>query len=113
MDLVVRWNILLARLSEMFGKKMTMEAILFLIGMRELGFAPREFSKEEKMDLMHIATCKVFSLSGYYRYIRTDEEGWPHYELVQALPEVDLFSQEYLLKEHVLRYFEAEAIFSE
>ena len=42
-----------------------LNAILFLIGVQELGQGSRVFTKEEKQDLMHIAICKVLSLSGY------------------------------------------------
>ncbi len=46
--------------KKQFGKKPDMNGILFLIGMRELGQL-REFAKDEKMDLMHIATCKLLA----------------------------------------------------
>ena len=99
-------------MMEKFGKKPTMESILFLIGLRELGAAPnKNFSKEEKVDLMHIAICRLLSQSGYYRLSHLDQEGWPHWELLKPLPHQDMFSQEYLLREHVLSYFEEEELF--
>ncbi len=99
------------RLRTQFGKEMTMESILFLIGVRELGSGPREFTKEQKVDLMHIALCRLLSQSGYYELKGQDQEGWPHWELVKPLPSTDVFSQEFLLKEHILEYFEEEEIF--
>ena len=90
---------------------MTLESILFLIGMRELGEVRKSYTKEEKVDLMHIAICRLFSQSGYYRLSHRDQEGWPHWELLKPLPHTDIFSQEYLLKEHILAYFEGEEIF--
>ncbi|MCB0847822.1 MAG: hypothetical protein KDE26_31430, partial [Bacteroidetes bacterium] len=85
-DLETRWKLLERKLKDLFGKEMTIEAILFLIGVRELGSQPREFSKEEKQDLMHIAICRLLSQSGYYRLSHLDQEGWPHWELLKPLP---------------------------
>ena len=96
-------------LKKQFRKKPDLNAVLFLIGMRELGQV-REFTKEEKMDLMHIATCKILSYSGYYELTGLDQDGWPQWELQKPLPAYDLFSQEIFLKKHVVRYFEEEQI---
>ena len=111
LDLNTRWTLLENKLEQSFGKKMTMEAILFLIGVRELGSPPRPFTKEEKVDLMHIAICKLLSQSGYYELSHLDQDGWPHWKLLKSLPNTDIFSQEYLLKEHILAYFDAEEVF--
>lgn len=110
-DINTRWKFLEQKLESHFDKKMTMESILFLIGVRELGSAPRPFSKEEKVDLMHIAICKLLSLSGYYQLSHLDQDGWPHWELIKSLPHTDMFSQVHLLREHILLYFEAEQVF--
>lgn len=110
-DLPYRWKALEQQLAQRFGKNMTLESIIFLIGVRELGAQPREFSKEEKVDLMHIAICRLLSQSGYYRLKHIDQDGWPHWELLKPLPSTDIFSQEYLLKAHILTYFESEEIF--
>ncbi len=109
-DQITRWRELHAALAKRFGKTMTMESLLFLIGVRELGSSPREFSKEEKLDLMHIAMCRLMSESGYYELSHRDQDGWPHWTLVKPLPYTDMFSQEHLLREHILTYFEKEGI---
>ncbi len=109
-DHTTKWRELNARLSQRFGKAMTMESLLFLIGVRELGSTPREFSKEEKVDLMHIAMCRLLSSSGYYQLAYRDQDGWPHWEALKTLPHTDMFSQEHLLREHILAYFEEEEI---
>lgn len=85
-----------------------MNAVLFLIGVQELGKGPGNFSKEEKQDLMHIAICKLMSLSGYYELEGLDENGWPHWKLVRKLPHFDLLEQEKLLKMQAIEYFEKE-----
>lgn len=109
LDLERSWNALLSSLEKSIGKRPNdLNAVLFLIGVQELGKGNKTFSKEEKQDLMHIAICKVLSLSGYYELDGLDEDGWPHWKIVKKLPSIDLMVQEKLLKMHVLEYFDAE-----
>ncbi len=105
-DLQTRWWNLEAKMAERFGKKPDMEAILFLVGIQEFGEIRDKFSKEQKQDLMHVAVCSLFSQSGYYELERVDEEGWPHFRQVQALPVMDRIEQENFMKDHILLYFE-------
>ena len=105
-DLQVRWWNLEARLAGRFGKKPNMEAILFLIGVQELGDLRKKFSKEQKQDLMHVAVCILFSQGGYYELEKVDEDGWPHYRQLKALPVMNLIEQENFMKDHILLYFE-------
>lgn len=103
------WHKMLEELEKLIGKKpKDLNGVLFIIGVQELGKGFRLFSKEEKQDLMHIAICKVLSLSGYYELIGSDQDGWPHWKAVKKLPHFDLLEQEKLLKQHVLEYFEQE-----
>jgi hypothetical protein len=104
-DLQVRWLKLRIKLKERFDIKPDMNGVLLLIGVQELGQGPQEFSKEQKQDLMHIAICTILSASGYYVFDGNDEEGWPHFTQLKALPELDTFEQENFLKDHVLLYF--------
>jgi len=109
LDFERRWQALLSLLQQTIGKKpKDLNGVLFLIGVHELGRGPRTFSKEEKQDLMHIAICKVLSLSGYYQLEGLDEQGWPHWKMIKKLPHFDLLEQEKLLKMHVIEYFEQE-----
>lgn len=103
------WNHLLNELQVVFDKRPSdLNAVLFLIGVQELGRGHQYFSKEQKQDLMHIAICKVLSLSGFYELEGLDAEGWPHWKLIKKLPHFDLLSQEKLLKMHVIEYFNKE-----
>lgn len=104
-----QWTKLLELIDQWINKKpKDLNAVLFLIGVQELGRGATNFSKEEKQDLMHIAICKVLSFSGYYQLEGVDEEGWPHWKLIKELPHFDLIEQEKLLKMHVIEYFEKE-----
>lgn len=85
-----------------------MEAVLFLIGMNELGQMPqrKKWSKEQKQDLMHIAVCTLLGLEGYYVMTGKDADGWPQFEKVKAVAAEGVKSQERLLQECAIRYFE-------
>lgn len=109
LDLERKWHQLLVFVEKTIGKKpKDMNGVLFIIGMQELGQGAKLFSKEQKQDLLHIAICKVLSLSGYYTLEGLDKDGWPHWKMIKKLPHFDLLEQEKLLKMHVLEYFEKE-----
>ena len=106
-DLQSRWWKLEEKLLQRFGKKPDMEAILFLIGIQEFGQIREKFTKEQKQDLMHVAVCKLLTQSGYYELEKMDEEGWPHFRQLKAMPEMSMTDQENFLKDHILLYFES------
>ena len=95
-----------SKLVERFGKKPDLETILFLVGVQEFGDIREKFTKEQKQDLMHIAVCQLLSESGYYELERVDEDGWPHFKQLKALPALNMIEQENFIKDHVLLYFE-------
>lgn len=103
------WNNLVRFLEQTTGKKpKDLNGVLFLIGVQELGKGGIRFDKEQKQDLMHIAICKVLSLGGFYELQGIDAEGWPHWKLIKEIPQVDMSSQEDLLKHYVVKYFKEE-----
>ncbi len=109
LDLEKSWAALLSALEKLIGKKpKDLNAVLFLIGVQELGQGRKVFEKEEKQDLMHIGICKVLSVAGYYELEGLDKDGWPHWKLIKKLPHFDLLEQEKLLKMLVIEYFEKE-----
>jgi len=109
LELERKWQLLLIKIEQLIGKKpKDLNGVLFLIGVQELGLGRKNFSKEEKQNLMHIAICKVLSYSGYYQLEGLDEDGWPHWVNTKKLPHFDLLEQEILLKTHIIDYFEKE-----
>ncbi len=85
-----------------------LNAVLFLVGIQELGFMKDTYTKEEKQDLMHIAVCELLSRDGYYDFAGRDEDGWPHYQLVKPLKVKGVKEQERLLKEKLIQYFQPQ-----
>lgn len=94
-------------IKKKFNKKELpdLNAILFLIGVQELGRLQKKFSKEEKQDLMHIAICRLMSEDGYYEFEGLDTAGWPHWKPVKAFNLRGADAQGLYLKEKVVHYF--------
>ena len=62
-----------------------LNAVLFLIGIQELGQISANYTKEEKQDLMHIAVCRLMSQDGIYEFTGLDSDGWPHWSQVKTI----------------------------
>ena len=99
------WNETVARISSNYGEKLDYAAILFLIGVQELGQDYQKFKKDQKVELMHIGICSLLVSYGYYSFIGRDEEGWPHFERNSALPNLTPQEQELLVRKAIVRYF--------
>jgi hypothetical protein len=76
------WNELLLRVSKHFKVTANYEFVLFAIGVNELGLGFRNFSKDEKMDLMNLGTCVLLCHRGHLERKGTDANGWPLFEPV-------------------------------
>jgi hypothetical protein len=105
LDLQREWRQLVTRLEERFGSGLDLDAILFLVGVQELGQGYRAFKKQEKTDLMHIAICRLLMQYGYYEYMGMDDDGWPHYRPLAKLPMLNPTQQSLLMKEALIEYF--------
>ncbi len=102
-----KWEQLTRTLSNQFSsdEEMDIDSIIYLIGVQELGQYHRPFKKDEKIHLMHIAICRLLEPYGYYRFDYTDQEGWPHYTIVENLPPLKAGEQSVLIKEAIVTYF--------
>ena len=102
-----RWELVVEKLSNQFadGDNLDLDAIIYLIGVQELGQLDRSFKKDQKLDLMHIAICKLLAPYGYYELYFVDDEGWPHYKALEALPHLKAGEQSVLMKEAIVNYF--------
>lgn len=102
-----KWAALQTRIATEFdGDKPDIKVMLFLIGVQELGKGPQKFSKRQKEELMHIATCRLFSRMGFYELEGLDQEGWPHWKRLRAIPNYTLLEQELIMKSLIVDYFE-------
>lgn len=102
-----RWERLVDILSNQFsqGEDLDLDAIIYLIGVQELGKVHREYKKDEKLNLMHIAICRLLEPYGFYEFDYFDEDGWPHYIVKEQLPALKAGEQSVLMKEAIVNYF--------
>lgn len=102
-----RWDTVVKKLSNQFadGDILDLDAIIYLIGIQELGQLHRKFKKDEKVNLMHIAICRLLEPYGYYEFDYFDDQGWPHYKVKDQLPNLKAGEQSVLMKEAIVRYF--------
>ncbi len=107
-DLKEKWIELVKNLSQTFsdGVSLNLDGIIYLIGVQELGQGKRKFKKDEKVNLMHIAICKLLEPYGYYEFEYFDKDGWPHYKTISPLPNLKPGEQTVLMKEAIVHYFE-------
>jgi len=92
------------------GEKMDVDSIVYLIGVQELGKGFQKFKKDEKIALMHIAICRLLEPYGYYEFDYFDEDGWPHYNLIEDLPFLKGGEQTVLLKQAIIGYFSEKGV---
>jgi hypothetical protein len=107
-SLKTRWDYLTKELTQQFsdGDVLNLDSIIYLIGVQELGKGKKVFKKDEKINLMHIAICKLLEPYGYYEFDFFDKDGWPHYKVVTELPNLKPGEQTVLMKEAIIYYFE-------
>ena len=106
-ELKDRWDALVIILSDKFsnGQALDIEGILYLVGMQELGQVHRKMKKDDNVNLIHVGICSVLEPFGYYRFDYIDDDGWPHFQLLEPLPLLKSGEQSILIKEALVTYF--------
>ena len=106
-QLKIRWEKVVSHLSNQFadGDILDLDAIIYLIGVQEYGKFKQEFKKDEKLNLMHIAICRLLQPYGYYEFDFVDKDGWPHYTVKEELPPLKAGEQSILMKDAIVTYF--------
>ncbi|MFL0170827.1 hypothetical protein [Tenacibaculum maritimum] len=112
-ELREKWTLIVNQLSKQFadGDDLNVDGIIYLVGVQELGQGHRKFKKDEKVNLMHIAICKLLEPYGYYEFDFFDNDGWPHYKILNELPSLKPGEQSVLIKEAIINYFESISFF--
>jgi hypothetical protein len=104
-ELDIRWNKVLKLVSTNFGSITEVSEVVFLIGIQELGMDFRSFSKDEKIDIMHVGICSILMPYGYYEFVGKDENNWPHFDVVEKLPALSEDEMDRLMKQAIAEYF--------
>lgn len=108
--LQIEWKELVKKIELVFGEGIELETIVVLIGMQELGKGYFRPTKDEKLDLLHIATCKLMEPLGHYKYTGKDADGWPQWEVVSNFPPLKPGEQKELMKRAIINYFKANEL---
>ena len=76
-ELEKSWRDTVAVASKHFGENLDMQSILFVLGLQELNKGYVDLTKDQKLEVMHIAICTLLEPYGYYEFMGRDEDGWP------------------------------------
>ena len=87
------------------------ETVLFLIGVQELGSGKQKYTKDDKLNLIHIAVCRLLQPFGFYEFSHYDAQGYPHFTEKEPMPDLKPNEQTLLMKKAVIQYFIDEDLF--
>jgi hypothetical protein len=106
------WSKIEIFFKEKFAQEETpdLNTMIFLIGLQELGLGYKKYKKDEKMNLIHIAVCRLLEPFGYYKLDGYDKDKWPHYRLIEKLPGLKPNEQTLLMKKAIIQYFKDEKL---
>ena len=70
------WDDVVLHLSNQFadGETLDLDGIIYIIGLQEKGNLSIKYSKDDKINLMHIAICRLLEPFGYYEFDYFDKE---------------------------------------
>ncbi len=106
LNIEIEWNKLLYRITEDFNVDADKNGILLLIGIQEIGLGfEKKYSREKKMDLIHLAECTVLSKFGYYERTGNDTNGWPIFKRLKKVPSFSQTQQDLLIQSAIIKYF--------
>ncbi len=110
MDTEFEYQNVLKLIGKQFGDDIDLQGLLFIIGLQELGKGKVKLSKNEKLDVLHIAICTLLSPYGYYEYEGLDKDGWPHWKTSEKLPPLKPGQQQEIIKQAIIEYFKTVEI---
>ncbi len=74
-NLEQQWDEVLLAMSKHFGITANYDFLLFMVGIQEKGCGFINFSKQDKMDLINLAKCRMLEREGMLEE-NGEEEGW-------------------------------------
>ena len=109
-DLTGEWALLLKMIGQKFGDDIDLNGVLFLIGVQELGQGYKQFGKDQKLEVMHIAICTLLEPYGLYEFEGRDADGWPHWKNKEKLTITKQAEQQKLIQKAIIEYFKQNAL---
>lgn len=107
-ELKNQWQDVQKLVFKRFGENLSIDTLIYIIGLQELGKTNEKFSKQKKLEVMHIGVCTLLTPFGYYEFKGYDDDGWPHWELKKKLPVLNEEQQEILMKKAIIEYFKSK-----
>lgn len=100
------WEELCNILSAKFGIDVDFTGVLFLVGVREKGLVLQKFTKEEKLNLINLGSCILYTEAGLLERTGTDHDGWPVFHQNALAPQIDENRKKKTLQDCAIRYFQ-------
>ncbi len=105
-----KWDEICRWLQQSFDHEVTLEAVLFLIGIqtRGQGYEP-ELDKDRKQDLIMEGTFAAFASLGAYVQVGMEDDGaWIWERVADPAPDLSVEDQEKLIRLAIIEYFARE-----
>jgi len=102
---ISNWVELCDQLGKQFDIDIDLNGVLFLVGIRERGLTFQQFSKEEKLNLIHLGSCALYQEMGLTEKTGIDEEGWPIFTQKSLAPAIPEERKHKVLQDCAVRYF--------
>jgi hypothetical protein len=99
------WEMLVLEVSKKFRVTADFDFMLFLIGVHELGQGMREYSRNEKMDLINLGECILLERCGYLEFKENDQQGWPQFAEKEILKTLSFSFLNHELKRAAFNYY--------
>ncbi|MCS7152889.1 MAG: hypothetical protein N2253_07310 [Bacteroidia bacterium] len=99
------WEKLCEEAERRYGKQPSEEFLLFLVGLNYMGRFPEGDERVVKLNLIQLGTLVLLARRGYVQEVGKDEQGWPHWEPLQALPSWTPAEEQAFLREVLIEYF--------
>lgn len=98
-----QWDEVLLSMSKHFGVTVNFEFLIFAIGIQEKGCGFIDFSKQDKMDLINLAKCRMLERAGYLE--ESDiEDGWPQFTPKLAFLSLTDSEKDTIIKAQMIGY---------
>ena len=107
-----KWEKVLQYVENIFGIEPDMLSILYLIGIQEYQQGFKNYSREEKHDLIGLARCKLLESKEFYIFEGLDRFQLPVWKKNPKKNIANEQEEEEVLKQTIIEYFENQEIIS-
>lgn len=104
-DINKEWETLTDKISIQFNTVVNFEFVLFLIGIQYRGCGFKDFSRNEKLDLINLARCLMLSNAGFLKQVEEAAGEWPKFEQNGSMEVLPQGEQNKVIKSEIIKYF--------